>query len=140
MAKSSNYSDERLDKLFAAIGKSDVLGVIEWELQKIKSSYSDRRGQLTAGQRRLLRKFRANTARRREQRRQLGPIHKELILAGQLRTNPGVDEHDLRAGVHWSDDDLEGTEVVDYAKIEADEDRDIAFLLDKRGRLPETGT
>ena len=54
-------------------------------------------------------------------------------MAGQLRTNPHVDEHDLRAGVHWSDDDLEGTEVADYAKIEADEDLDIAFLLDKKG-------
>ena len=54
-------------------------------------------------------------------------------MAGQLRTNPHVDEHDLRAGVHWSDDDLEGTEVVDYAKIEADEDQDIAFLLDSKG-------
>ena len=60
-------------------------------------------------------------------------------MAGQLRRNPHVDEHDLRAGVHWSDDDLEGTEVADYAKIEEDEDQDIAFLLDKQGRLPETG-
>ena len=65
-------------------------------------------------------------------RRQLRPIHDELIFAGQLRTNPHVDEYDLRAGVHWSDDDLEGTEVADYAKIEADEDLDIAYFLDTK--------
>ena len=135
MDKSSKYSDKRLDKLFAAIGKSrtDYFGFIASELETIRSDYLKRRGQLTAAQRRLLRKFRANTARRREMRRQLGSIKDDIVLAGQLRTNPHVDEHDLRANVHWSEDDLEGTEVADYAKFEEDEDQDIAFLLDSKG-------
>jgi hypothetical protein len=133
MDRSSKYSDERLDKLLVAIGKTDLVGFIKSELESIRSNYSERSGQLTAAQRRLLRRFRASTTRRREMRRQLRSIKDDIVMAGQLRRNPHVDEHDLRASVHWSDDDLEGTEVADYAKFEADEDLDIAFLLDKEG-------
>ena len=133
MDKSSKYSDERLDKLFAAIGKNrtDYFGFIVSELETIRSDYSKRRGQLTAAQRRLLRRFRASTTRRREMRRELRSIKDDIVLAGQLRRNPALDVHDLRAGVQWSDDDLEG--VADYAKIEADEDQDIAYFLDSKG-------
>ena len=141
MDKSSKYSDERLDNLFAAIGKNrtDYFGFIVSELETIRCDYLKRRGQLTAAQRRLLRRFRASTTRRREMRRQLRSIHDDIVFAGQLRTNPHVNEHDLRANVHWSEDDLEGTEVADYAKIEADDDQDIAYFLDSKGDYRKRG-
>ena len=141
MDKSSKYSDERLDKLFAAIGKkrTDYFGFIESELKSIRSDYSERRGQLTAAQRKLLRKFRASTARRRDLRRQLRSVKDDIVMAGHLRINPALDVHDLRAGVHWSDDDLEGNEVVDYAKVEEDEDQDIAYFLNSKGDYRKRG-
>ena len=54
-------------------------------------------------------------------------------MAGHLRINPALDVHDLRAGVHQSDDDFEGHEIVDYAKVEEDEDQDIAYFLGSKG-------
>lgn len=136
MAKSrtspGSRSDELLDKLLAAISKGDSDSferhfLVE-DLQKIEGAYSERRGQPTSGSHhKLLRKFRANTAKRRELRRQLRPIHDDIVLAGYLRANPGADEGELRAALQDS------TENIDPAETDAIEDQDIAFLIDSGG-------
>jgi hypothetical protein len=115
MPKSSR-SDELLDKLLAAIGKGDSdsferYGLVE-ELQKIEGAYSERRGRPTSGSHhKLLRKFRANTAERRELRRQLRPIHDDIVMAGLLRANPGADEGKLRAALQDSTKNIDLVEV-----------------------------
>ena len=43
------------------------------------------------------------------------------------------------AGVHQSDDDFEGHEIVDYAKVEEDEDQDIAYFLGSKGDYRKRG-
>jgi hypothetical protein len=124
--------DELLGKLLAAIGKSDSDSIERYalveELKKIEGAYSERRRRPTSGSHhKLLWKFRANTARRRELRRQLRPIYDDIVIAGYLRANPGADEGELRAAL------LDSTESIDPAEIEAIEDQDIAFLIDSAG-------
>jgi hypothetical protein len=136
MAKSRTSPGSRshglLDKLLAAIGKGDSdsferYALVE-ELKKIEGAYSERRGRPTSGSHhKLLWKFRANTAKRRELRRQLRPIYDDVVMAGLLRANPGADEGELRAALQDS------TESIDPAEIEASEDQDIAFLIDSAG-------
>jgi hypothetical protein len=136
MAKSrkspGSRSDEVLDKVLAAIGKGDSDSFERYalvvELQEIKAAHSKRRGRPTSGSHhKLLRKFRANTAKRRELRRQLRPIRDDIVMAGLLRANPGADEGELRAALQDS------TENFDPAEIEASEDQDIAFFIDSAG-------
>lgn len=128
--KPSGSSDVLLDRLLAAIGKGDADALERYllseELREIEVACSKLRGQptLTGLRRRLLRKFRANTVRRRELRRQLEPIRDDILVAGFLRANPGADERQLRAALQE-----EGTENIDPAEIEAIEDQDIAFLI-----------
>jgi hypothetical protein len=75
----------------------------------------------------LLRRFRANTAKRRGLRKELKPIRDEIVLAGFLRSSPGADESLLRGLL----EDRENAETVDFAELEESEDQDIAFLLDR---------
>src|SRR4051812_8131284 len=95
-------SDERLDRLFDAIGKGHLdafqrLG-LESDLREIETTYSEQRGRLTAEQRKVLRKFRGNTERRQAKRRQLpSSVWNEVMLAGWLRENPDAEEAELRA-------------------------------------------
>jgi hypothetical protein len=124
----------RLERLFVSIGKGHLdpfqrFG-LQLELQQIGAAYAERRGQLTAEQRRLLRKFRSSTAKRQALRRRLAPISEEIVLAGWLREDPDADEDGLRAVLA----DLEDyPEIVIPRTVEAKEDLDIAFLLDRKG-------
>jgi len=135
MAKSrkspGSRSDELLDRVLAAIGKGDSDGLERYglvaELQEIEAAYSKRRGRPTSGSyHKLLRKFRANTAKRLELRRQLRPVYDDIVMAGWLRSNPNADEGELRAAV-------EDSENIDPAEFEANEDQDIAFFIDSAG-------
>ena len=95
---SSCGSDQRLAKLLAAIGKDRSDGiersVLIHDLEKIKSACS----QLQEF-RKLLLRFRANTAKRRALRRQLRPLRDEMRIAGWLRDNPEADKSSLLAAI-----------------------------------------
>jgi hypothetical protein len=115
-----------MEKLLAAIGKDNVVGskriALETELQEIRIAYLKRREQRSSGTyNRLLRRFRAYTAKRRELREQLGPIYPDIVIAGYLRSYPDADASELRAAVRTS---------VDPEESEVIEDRNIAAYLD----------
>jgi hypothetical protein len=120
---------DRLRDLLAALGKADANNYETWallnELEEIKSAWLDRREVPNVGSyRKKLSRFRANTAKRRELRKQLSPIIREDIAwAGWLRANPNVDQGTLRALMQDS------TETIDPAEVEQEEDRDIEFLI-----------
>jgi hypothetical protein len=132
MAKSrkspGSRSDEQLDKLLAAIGKGDCNNferhALVYELEKIEAGLERPK---IGPYRKLLRSYRANTAKRRELWRRLRPIHDDIVMAGLVRANPGADEDKLRAVLHDS------TKEFDLAEIETSEDQDIAFLIDRAG-------
>jgi hypothetical protein len=131
MAKSKSSDAELLDRLFAAIGKADSSHFerfpLEFELSEIRSACSKLDELPIAGgtHRELLKKFRANKAKRRKLRDQLRPVRDAIVLAGWLRQNPGADEAVLRATMQ------DDTGRVDPAAIEDEEDQDIAFLIDQ---------
>jgi len=134
MAKSKNLPESRspgdplLEELLAAIGKAGANPFerfsLERELLEIANGWSARSS--AGSHRRLIRKFRANTARRRELRRQLRPLREAIIMAGYVRQNPGADERRLPAAV-------EDADFTDLAEVEASEDEDLAYLIDSAG-------
>ena len=141
MTKSSkspgSRSDELLETLLVAIGKGDCdpkgfeRVVLILGLEEIKSAYSTRRGQRTSGSyHKVLRTFRANTAKRLELRRRFRPIYDDIVVAGYLRENPDADEANLRAAVQ---DRQDSTEKIDAAEFEAEEDQDIEAYIDSAG-------
>jgi hypothetical protein len=120
--------------LLAAIGKADLNPFItmplEMELREIDSAWFARRELPNVGPyRKELRRFRAITAKRRELRKQFGPVVREAIaLAGFVRANPNADESTLRALIQ--DNDLN----IDYpAETEEEEDRNIEFVIERAG-------
>jgi len=122
------------DDLLAAIGMAHANAFLTWPLndalQEIKSAWLARRELPNVGSyRKELRRFRAITAKRRELRKQFGPVVREAIaLAGLVRANPNADESELRALMQ--DSDLN----IDYpAEIEKKEDRNIEFVIDCTG-------
>jgi hypothetical protein len=130
MTKSSkslgSRSDELLEKLLAAIGKGDTDNFDRHALvQRLREIEAGFQLPNIGPYRKLLRKYRENTAKRGELWRQLGPIHDEIVMAGLVRKNPGVDEGDLRAALQ------DHTKDFDLPEIEANEDEDIAFLIDR---------
>jgi hypothetical protein len=124
-----NRSDELMDKLLATIGKGNADNLERYtlvqDLRKIEAACLVR--SKTGPFHKLLQSYRANTARRRELRRRLRPIHDDIEMAGLLRANPGVDEGDLRAALQ------DNTKNFDLAEIEANEDQDITFLIKRAG-------
>jgi hypothetical protein len=126
-------SRDLLGDLLAAIGMADANPYetypLKRALEEIESAWLARREVPNVGSyRKELRRFRAITAKRRELRKQFGPVVREAIeLAGFLRGNPNVDERTLRA--------LMPDRVVniDPAEIEEEEDRNIEFLIDRTG-------
>jgi len=122
------------DDLLAAIGMAHANAFLTWPLndalQEIKSAWLARRELPNVGSyRKELRRFRAITAKRRELRKQFGPVVREAIaLAGLVRANPNADESTLRAL-------MQDSEVnIDYpAEIEEEEDRNIEFVIDRTG-------
>ena len=114
MAENNIIPDNRsrrdpLGDLLAAIGMADAnpyetLPLVN-ALREIESAWLDRREVPNVGpHRKELRKFRANTAKRRELRKQFPPVVREAIaLAGLVRANPDVDESTLRALMQDSD-------------------------------------
>jgi hypothetical protein len=122
-----------LGDLLAAIGMADANPYQTWPLsealQEIKSAWLARGELANVGPyRKELRRFRANTAKRRELRKQFVPVVREAIaLAGWIRANPNVDESTLRA--------LMPDRVVniDPAEMEEEEDRDIEFVIERAG-------
>ena len=121
------------DDLLAAIGMAHANAFLTWPLndalQEIKSAWLARRELPNVGSyRKELRRFRAITAKRRELRKQFGPVVREAIaLAGFLRGNPNADESTLRALMQESDVN------IDPAEIEESEDRDIEFVIERTG-------
>jgi hypothetical protein len=120
---------DALGDLLASIGKADASNFerypLENELLEIANAWSTWREALNVGPyRKVLRGLRANTAKRRKLRQQLGPLREAIEMAGWLRQNPGVDENRLRAARH------DNPENIDPAEIEEREDQDIAFLID----------
>ena len=91
------------------IGMAHANAFLTWPLndalQEIKSAWLARRELPNVGSyRKELRRFRAITAKRRELRKQFGPVVREAIaLAGFLRGNPNADESTLRALMQDSD-------------------------------------
>jgi hypothetical protein len=140
MAKNNISPDNRsqrdlLRDLVASIGMADAnnyetLPLVN-ALREIESAWLDRREVPNVGpHRKELRKFRANTAKRRELRKQFGPVVREAIaLAGWFRANPNVDERGLRALVQ----DRDSTGDIDPAEIEEEEDRNIEFVINSTG-------
>jgi hypothetical protein len=124
-----------LGDLLAAIGMADAnpyqtLPLVN-ALREIESAWLDRREVPNVGPyRKELRRFRANTAKRRELRKQFPPVVREAIaLAGWFRANPKADERELRALVQ----DRDSTGDIDPAEIEEEEDRDIEFVINRTG-------
>ena len=140
MAKNNISPDNRsqrdlLRDLVASIGMADAnnyetLPLVN-ALREIESAWLDRREVPNVGPyRKELRRFRANTAKRRELRKQFGPVVREAIaLAGWFRANPNVDERGLRALVQ----DRDSTGDIDPAEIEEEEDRNIEFVINSTG-------
>jgi len=133
--KSPSSNPDELAELLAAIGEDhfDIrqLGSVRIELQHIAAVYAvhvngPRLPPTMA--RKLLRKFRANTAKRLELRRQLRSIRREILVAAWIQNSSDVDED-------FSRQILAGSSVlpgqIDHAKIEADEDRRIQDYLDR---------
>jgi len=139
MTKSSkspgSRSDELLETLLVAIGKGDSNSfervVLILGLEEIQSAYSTRRGQRTSGSyHKVLRPFRANTAKRLELRRRFRRIYDDIVVSGYLQANPDADEANIRAAVQ---DRQDSTEKIDPAEFEAREDQDIAAYIDSAG-------
>ena len=138
MAKNNISPDNRsrrdlLGDLLAAIGMADANPYLTWplemELREIESAWFARRQVPNVGPyRKELRRFRAITAKRRELRKQFGPVVREAIaLAGLVRANPNADESTLRGLMQDSDGN------IDPAEIEEEEDRNIEFVIDRTG-------
>jgi hypothetical protein len=138
MAKNNISPDNRpprdlLRDLLAAIGMADANPYqtmpLEMALREIERAWLARRELPNVGPyREELRRFRAITAKRRELRKQFGPVVREAIeLAGFLRGNPNVDESTLRA--------LMPDRVVNInpAEVEEEEDRNIEFVIERTG-------
>ena len=128
-------SDEPLETLLVAVGKGDSNSferhALVQGLQEIESAYSTRRGQPTSGSyHNVLRRFRANTAKRLELRRRFRPIYDDIVVAGYLRSNPDADEAAVRAAVQ---DNQDSTEKIDPPELEAVEDQEIAAYIDSAG-------
>jgi hypothetical protein len=135
MGKNNISSDNRsprdlLGDLLVAIGMADAnpyqIWPLKMALREIESAWLARREVPNVGScRKELRRFRANTAKRLELRRQLEPLREDIILVGFKRANPSADERVLRGGL----------EQVEYRPevFEADEDQDIADLIDSMG-------
>jgi hypothetical protein len=118
--------------LLAAIGMADanpyMTMPLEMALSEIESAWFARELPNVGPYRKELRRFRAITAKRRELRKQFGPVVREAIaLAGLVRANPNVDESTLRALMSDSDGN------IDPAEIEEEEDRNIEFVIDRTG-------
>lgn len=124
--------DELLTRLFAAIGMAECNAFERYglavELEDIRAGCSKLNELPVAGgtHRKLLKKFRANTAKRRALRKQLAPVLDAIAMAALRRRNPDADEAALRAA-------LSDLGRIDPADAEDDEDRDIAFLIDQSG-------
>ena len=114
MAKNNISPDNRsrrdlLRALLASIGKADANNYVTLPLvnalREIESAWLARREMPNVGPyRKELRRFRAITAKRRELRKQFGPVVREAIaLAGLVRANPNADESTLRALMQDSD-------------------------------------
>ena len=97
--KSPSSNPDELAELLAAIGEDhfDIrqLGSVRIELQHIAAVYAvhvngPRLPPTMA--RKLLRKFRANTAKRLELRRQLRSIRREILVAAWIQNSSDVDE------------------------------------------------
>jgi hypothetical protein len=120
-----------LGDLLAAIGMADANPYetlrLKMVLEEIESAWLARREVPNVGPyRKELRRFRAITAKRRELRKQFGPVVREAIeLAGFVRANPNVDERTLRALMADNDGN------IDPAAIEEEEDRNIEFAIDR---------
>jgi hypothetical protein len=119
-----------LSDLVAAIGMADANPFqtypLQMALEEIESAWLARRE--VGPYRKELRRFRAITAKRRELRKQFGPVVREAIaLAGWIRANPNVDESTLRGLMQ----DREGN--IDPAEIEEAEDRNIEFVIERAG-------
>ena len=137
MGKNNISPDNRsprdlLGDLLAAIGMAHANPYqtmsLEMTLREIESAWFARRQVPNVGPyRKELRRFRAITAKRRELRKQFGPVVREAIaLAGWIRANPNVDESTLRAL-------MPDSEIIDPAEIEEEEDRNIEFVIDRTG-------
>ena len=122
-----------LGDLLVAIGMADANPYetypLKRALEEIESAWFARRQVPNVGPyRKELRRFRAITAKRRELRKQFGPVVREAIaLAGFVRGNPNVDERTLRALMP------ERVVNIDPAEIEESEDRDIEFVIERTG-------
>ena len=136
MGKNNISPDNRsrhdlLGDLLAAIGMADADPYLTFPLRmalmEIESAWLARRELPNVGPyRKELRRFRAITAKRRELRKQFGPVVREAIeLAGFVRANPNVDERTLRALMADNDGN------IDPAAIEEEEDRNIEFAIDR---------
>jgi hypothetical protein len=127
ISPNSGSQRDLLRDLLASMGKADAnryeIWQLEMALEEIKRDWLARGEVRSVGSdRKLLREFRVNTARRLELRKQLGPLREDILLVGFKQANPGADERVLR----------EGLEQVDYRPevFEAQEDQDIADLID----------
>ena len=105
-------------------------------LEEIKADWLARRKlPNVASARKLLRRYRATNAKRRELRKQFAPAVREAIaMAGWLRANPNADEKHLRGLVEERDSTMD----LDLAEVEEQEDRDIEFVINERS-LPGKG-
>jgi hypothetical protein len=98
-------------------------------LDEIERDWRARRD-MPKSYRKELRKFRANTAKRRELRKQWGPgVREAIAFAGWRRENPNADERELRSVIL----DRDRTRDIDPAQIEEWEDRDIEFAIESTG-------
>jgi len=119
-----------LSDLLAAMGLADAdnfrtLG-LETAIYEIECAWLSRHEVPNVGPyRKLLRKFRANTARRLELRKQFPPVVREAIeMAGGIRANPNVHVRIVRAVV-------QNNRGGDRAKAEEWEDQNIKFVIDR---------
>jgi hypothetical protein len=125
----SQSSSDALGDLLAAIGKADASNFerlpLKNDLWEIANVWREVRN--VGPYRKVLRAFRANTAKRRELRKEFGPLREAITMAGWRRHNPGVNENQLRAATQDNPDNL------DPAEMEEREDQDIASLIDTSG-------
>jgi hypothetical protein len=115
------------------MGKADATGFelypLKMALEEIKADWLARRKlPNVASARKLLRRYRATNAKRRELRKQFAPAVREAIaMAGWLRANPNADEKHLRGLVEERDSTMD----LDLAEVEEQEDRDIEFVINR---------